>query len=116
MLARYGLTPNESRALHTLDLREGRTMRGLAQAWACDASNATWIVERLVVRGLAERREKPGDRRVKLVVLTEAGAKTRRQLSKAMYDPPPEIRSLSAETLEALRAALARVPEPKKQL
>jgi DNA-binding MarR family transcriptional regulator len=113
VLARYGLTPNESRALHTLDPREGQTMRALAQAWACDASNATWIVDRLVVRGLAERREKPGDRRVKLVVLTDAGAKTLKRLRKAMYEPPSEVRSLPVETLESLRSALAKVPEPE---
>jgi DNA-binding MarR family transcriptional regulator len=115
VLARYGLTPNESRALHTLDPHEGRTMRALAQAWACDASNATWIIDRLVVRGLAERRERPGDRRVKLVVLTDAGAKTLKQLRKAMYEPPIEVRSLPVETLEALKSALAKVPEPRSQ-
>ena len=113
VLAKYGLTPNESRALHTLDQREGRTMRALAQAWSCDASNATWIVERLVVRGLAERREKPGDRRAKLVVLTAQGAKTLRQVRKAMYEPPIQVRSLPTETLEALRSVLAKVPEQK---
>jgi DNA-binding MarR family transcriptional regulator len=114
VLAKHGLTPNESRALHTLDLHEGRTMRALAQAWACDASNATWIVDRLEARGLAERRAKPGDRRVKLVVLTAAGAKTLRKVREAMYEPTAELRALPVETLEALRAALARLPEPGK--
>ncbi|HEY7232835.1 MAG TPA: MarR family transcriptional regulator [Gemmatimonadaceae bacterium] len=114
VLAKHGLTPNESRALHTLDLHEGRTMRALAQAWACDASNATWIVDRLEARGFAERRAKPGDRRVKLVVLTAAGAKTLRKVREAMYEPTAELRALPVETLEALRAALARLPEPGK--
>ena len=113
-LAKHGLTPNESRALHTLDLHEGRTMRALAQAWACDASNATWIVDRLEARGLAERRAKPGDRRVKLVVLTPSGAKTLKRVREAMYEPTEELRSLPVETLEALRAALAKLPEPEK--
>jgi DNA-binding MarR family transcriptional regulator len=89
-------------------------MRALAQAWACDASNATWIVDRLEARGLAERRAKPGDRRVKLVVLTAAGAKTLRKVREAMYEPTAELRALPVETLEALRAALARLPEPGK--
>ena len=109
VLARYGLTPNDSRALHTLDQREGKTMRALAQAWSCDASNATWIVDRLAARGLAERREKPGDRRVKLVVLTPAGARTLRRLREAMYQPPPELRSLSADTLRSLEAILEQL-------
>ena len=88
VLAQLDLTPNDSRALHTLDSQVGRTMRSLADEWACDASNATWIVDRLESRGLAERREKPGDRRVKLVVLTAAGVKTRVRLRAGMYEPP----------------------------
>jgi DNA-binding MarR family transcriptional regulator len=112
VLARYRLTPNDSRALHTLDRREGRTMRALADAWGCDASNATWIIDRLEARGLAERRSKPGDRRVKLVVLTAEGEKTAKSLLQAMYKPSPELRSLPIETLEELRAALEKLPQP----
>ena|SRR5437868_4725628 len=115
VLARYGLTPNESRALHTLDPTIGRTMRALAQTWACDASNATWIVDRLEARGFARRQAKPGDRRVKLVVLTPKGAKTLRRVREAFYEPSPELRALPPDTLEALRAALAKLPAAKKQ-
>jgi len=115
VLAKFGLTPNDSRALHALDPNEGQTMRALAQAWACDASNATWIVDRLEARGLAERLAKPGDRRVKLVVLTPAGAKTLRRVREAMYEPPPELRALPVETLEALRAALAKLPPTSRE-
>src|SRR5918992_247087 len=63
-LGRRGLTPNDARALATLDVEGGRTMRSLAQAWECDASNATWIVNRLEKLGLAERRTDARDRRV----------------------------------------------------
>src|SRR5205814_5023998 len=115
VLAKYGLTPNESRALHMLDPHEGQTMRALAQAWACDASNATWIVDRLEARGFAERRAKPGDRRVKLVVLTAAGEKMVKRLHEALYQPDPELQSLPLETLEELRAALAKLPTPRRQ-
>ncbi|MFL5620756.1 MAG: MarR family winged helix-turn-helix transcriptional regulator [Gemmatimonadaceae bacterium] len=113
VLAELDLTPNDSRALHTLDPREGRTMRSLADAWGCDASNATWIVDRLEQRGLAERREKPGDRRVKLVVLTAAGVRTRQRLRKGMYEPPPELLAMSTTALEALGAATAKLPVPE---
>lgn len=110
VLAELDLTPNDSRALHTLDPREGRTMRSLADEWGCDASNATWIVDRLEARGLAERREKPGDRRVKLVVLTSAGVRTRDKLREGMYEPPPELLALPMATLRALDAATAPLP------
>ena len=62
-LGRRGLTPNDARALWSLDRVTGRSMRELAEQWECDASNATWIVDRLERFGLAERRPVPGDRR-----------------------------------------------------
>jgi DNA-binding MarR family transcriptional regulator len=110
VLAQLDLTPNDSRALHTLDPSVGRTMRSLADEWACDASNATWVVNRLESRGLAERREQPGDRRVKLVVLTPTGVKTRERLRSAMYEPPPELLELPSAALRALKTATEALP------
>jgi len=106
VLARMSLTPNDSRALSALDVTRGRTMRSLADEWGCDASNATWIIDRLEKRGFAERRAMPGDRRVKLVVLTTAGAKARQKLLEGMYEPPPELLALPRASLEVLRSAL----------
>ena len=115
VLARMGLTPNDSRALSALDVAGGRTMRSLADEWGCDASNATWIIDRLEKRGLAERRAMPGDRRVKLVVLTTAGAKARQKLLEGMYEPPPELLALPRASLEVLRSALpSRVGAQRK--
>jgi DNA-binding MarR family transcriptional regulator len=110
ILGAHGLTPNDMRALAALDTRAGRTMRELADEWACDASNATWIVDRLEERGLAERRSVPNDRRVKSVVLTTAGAKTRDRVLEALFEPPPELLELEADDLVALRDALAKLP------
>src|ERR671915_1766021 len=70
------LTPNDARALGMLDPANGRTMRALAEAWACDASNATCMIDRLEQRGLAERRSLPDDRRGEKVVLPPEGAPT----------------------------------------
>src|SRR5882672_4788180 len=106
VMARYGLTPNDTRALMTLDTAEGRTMRSLAAAWNCDASNATFIIDRLEKRGFVERTAKPGDRRVKLVILTPAGEKMRKRMKEGMYVPPPALLALPRATLEALRDAL----------
>lgn len=111
VLETLDLTPNDVRALATLlEAPEGRTMRSLADAWSCDASNATWMVDRLEERGLAERRGRPGDRRVKLVVLTPAGARAKGALMAGMYRPPPELLELPRHALEALRDAAARLP------
>jgi DNA-binding MarR family transcriptional regulator len=110
ILADHGLTPNDIRALVALDGVVGRSMRDLAGEWACDASNATWIVDRLEERGLAERRNDPTDRRVKLVVLTPLGRETRDRVFAAMFQPPAELLELSREDLVAIREAAARLP------
>ena len=110
-LERFGLTPNDARALHALDVTEGRPMRALAEAWGCDASNATGMIDRLETRGLAERRTIATDRRVKLVVLTKLGAKTRVSLQQALFEPPLELLKLSRADLEAFRDAMTRLPD-----
>jgi len=86
-------------------------MRSLAKEWGCDASNATWIVDRLEKRNLAERRSLPSDRRVKLVVLTEDGEKMRAHLLSRMSQPPDALRELKQDDLEALAEAVSKLPE-----
>ncbi|HEV2311251.1 MAG TPA: MarR family transcriptional regulator [Acidimicrobiia bacterium] len=105
-----GLTPGHTKTLFELDEHDGKPMGELANAMACDASNATWLVDRLEERGLVERRPYPGDRRVKAVVLTEQGAKLRAQLIERMATPPEDLVALDREDLEALHAALDRLP------
>jgi DNA-binding MarR family transcriptional regulator len=114
LLARLRLTPNDVRALTELDGTSGRTMRSLAEEWGCDASNATWIIDRLEKRGLVERRAKAGDRRVKLVVLSAAGVKARKQLLDGLFEPPPELLALPRSTLEVLRDSLPRGEKDKE--
>ncbi len=110
VLVREGLTPNDARAFMALDRTEGKTMRVLADEWTCDASNATFIVDRLEERGLAERRSVPEDRRLKLVVLTALGERTKQRVLAHFFEPPPELLELSREDLEALRDAVAKLP------
>ena len=116
-LARRGLTPNDARALFGLQTNPGRTMRSLADEWDCDPSNATWIVDHLESLGMARRRAVPHDRRVKLVVLTKKGRRTRTALLDEFHRPPPEIAALRRRDLEALDRALAAmsaaVPTPR---
>jgi DNA-binding MarR family transcriptional regulator len=108
-LGRRGLTPNDARALSSLDREAGRTMRDLAEQWECDASNATWIVDRLERFGLAERREVPTDRRVRQVVLTARGERVREELLDEFHTPPAELLQLSRKDLEALARALDKL-------
>ena len=111
LLALHGLTPNESRALQTAGLEgHGRTMRSLAAEWRCDASTATWTVDRLEAKGLAERRAHPSDRRVKLVVLTPNGIATKAALLAGIYAPPPELLELTDQELLELERAISALP------
>jgi DNA-binding MarR family transcriptional regulator len=71
-----------------------------------------WLVDRLEERGLVERRTPPSDRRVKTVVLTPLGIKTRNKLRQSFYDPPGALRSLDATSLETLRHELRKLPAP----
>ena len=105
-LGRYGLTPNDSRALFSLGT-EGRTMQTLATEWACDPSNATFMVDRLEQRKLAKRQSDPSDARVKRVVLTPHGVKTKEALRLELYRAPVELLTLERDDLERLDAAAA---------
>jgi DNA-binding MarR family transcriptional regulator len=108
-LGQRGLTPNDARALNTLDGDQGRSMRALAEAWECDASNATWVVDRLEKLGLAERKNVEHDRRLKLVVLTSAGKKLKAELADEFYAAPDELLALDRESLETLLHALEKL-------
>ena len=87
-------------------------MRALAGTLCCDASLATWLVDRLEERGLAERRTPPNDRRVKTVVLTPLGIATRQRLRASFYDPPGALMDLDVSSLESLRNELRQLPAP----
>ena len=108
-LARRGLTPNDSRALFSLYPRTGRSMRSLADEWQCDPSNATFIVDRLEELGLASRQPLLHDRRVKLVVLTRKGKKTRAELLREFHQPPAEFSGLDRADLESLERVVAKL-------
>lgn len=108
-LARRGLTPNDSRALFSLDPRTGRSMRSLADEWECDPSNATWIVDRLEELGLAQRQVVLHDRRVKLVVLTRKGQRTRKELLDEFHQPPAQFTQLERADLEVLERVLTKL-------
>jgi DNA-binding MarR family transcriptional regulator len=116
----FDLAPQQMIALRMLGAGP-RKMSELAQALFCDNSNVTGIVDRLEERGLVRREAAEGDRRVKLLVLTEEGEFMRSEITKRMADPPPPIAALSEKDQRALRDLLkkalenapeATVPEP----
>src|SRR4051812_23051058 len=107
----FELAPAQLGALKALDPNEPVPMRELALALACDNSNVTGIVDRLEARGLVERRAAPHDRRVKMLVVTPAGAELRRQVKARMEEPPEHLKRLSAQEQEYLRDLLRKAME-----
>jgi DNA-binding MarR family transcriptional regulator len=101
-----GLAPMQLHALRLIEPGDGVPMSSLAGMLFCDASNVTGIVDRLEARGLIERRPSPKDRRVKLLVLTEEGARVRESAYRQMATPPPAIAALPLKHKRALRDAL----------
>jgi DNA-binding MarR family transcriptional regulator len=106
----FDLAPQQMIALRMLGAGP-RKMSELANALFCDNSNVTGIVDRLEERGLVRREAAEGDRRVKLLVLTEEGEFMRSEITKRMAEPPPPIASLSEKDQKVLRDILKRALE-----
>jgi DNA-binding MarR family transcriptional regulator len=105
----HQLNPGAMNALLFLEPGQPCSMRTLAEAWKCDASNVTWLVDRLEERGLAERRPHPSDRRVRTVALTRKGTRMRAQIESKLYEAPATFRELTQAELEALSKILHKL-------
>jgi DNA-binding MarR family transcriptional regulator len=101
--AEFELTPGQLFALKSLDPAVPVPMRELAAALSCDNSNVTGIIDRLEDRGLVERHADPADRRVKMLVVTAAGAQVRDQVQRRMEEPPEALASLAPDEQRLLR-------------
>ena len=110
-LNELGLTFSQAHALRILDAQGPLTMSALAERLFCDASNVTGIADRLESRGLIERRAGQGDRRVKVLALTPAGAELRERVLETMAEPQAAISALSPSDQRSLRDILARAVE-----
>jgi MarR family transcriptional regulator, organic hydroperoxide resistance regulator len=106
--AEFELSPMQAHVLRLLEPGSPLPMRTLARKLCCDASNVTGIVDRLEERGLVRRDAAPGDRRIKMLVVTDDGATMRRRIVKRLSEAPEPISNLSPADQRALREILAR--------
>jgi DNA-binding MarR family transcriptional regulator len=83
-------------------------MRGIAECMLLDPSQVTALVDRLEVRGYAERRPHSQDRRVKLVGLTPEGEHFLDELWAGLHEDVPPLAALEHDDLVALRDILRR--------
>jgi DNA-binding MarR family transcriptional regulator len=109
LAAQLRLSPTQCHVLHLIEPDRPTPMGQLAETLACDASNVTGLVDRLESRGLVSRRPSPGDRRVKVLVLTETGVRLRAALVERMTAPPPALGRLSLQEQRELVRILRRL-------
>ena len=109
-----GLSVVQASAL--LRIEGSMSMRELAARLGGHASNATGIADRLAARGLVERHEDAGDRRVKRLQLTAEGSATRTRLVACMESAQTPFARLSGAQRRQLHELLLAAIEPGTDL
>ena len=84
-------------------------MGELAARMACDASNVTGVSDRLEARGLLLRGPSPGDRRVKVLTLTDEGHALHQELWRRLMHRSPASHGLDEEEQRTLRDLLRKL-------
>jgi DNA-binding MarR family transcriptional regulator len=106
---RMKLSPGVIKTLMRLAKQDGVSMGDMARGIGCDPSYITALVDDLDVRGLARREPAPFDRRVKIIVLTEAGRAVATEIDQVLSVPPTAFSALSQSELRQLRGLLDKV-------
>jgi DNA-binding MarR family transcriptional regulator len=109
----HGLTVMQMQTLCTMEPREPIPMSTASCFLACDRSNVTGIVDRLLAQGYIAREEKPEDRRVKMITLTLKGEKLRKDVLDELAEYElPEFKLLNSEQKKQLAAILCTILRP----
>jgi DNA-binding MarR family transcriptional regulator len=109
----FDLTPMQGHALRLLDPARPLAMSSLAEQLTCDASNVTGIVDKLESRGLIARQGAEGDRRIKMLVVTDKGRQLRDQLWTRTMEPPEAVTALSDDTRRRLAEVLRAIVDER---
>jgi DNA-binding MarR family transcriptional regulator len=109
--ARLQLSPGVIKTLMRLGKQDGVSMGDMARGIGVDPSYITALVDDLDARGLARREPAPYDRRVKIIVLTDAGRAVAADIDRVLSVPPAAFSGLSQAELRQLRALLGKVVE-----
>jgi DNA-binding MarR family transcriptional regulator len=107
--ARMKLSPGVIKTLMRLAKHDGVSMGEMARGIGCDPSYITALVDDLDERGLASREPAPDDRRVKIIVLTDAGRALATEIDRALSVPPTAFSALTQSELRQLRDLLNKV-------
>jgi DNA-binding MarR family transcriptional regulator len=109
--ARLQLSPGVIKTLMRLGKQDGVSMGDMARGIGVDPSYITALVDDLDTRGLARREPAPYDRRVKIIVLTDAGRAVAADIDQVLSVPPAAFSGLSQAELRQLRDLLDKVVE-----
>ena len=105
--ADVGLSSAEAGALRRLE--HPVSMRSVAEALHCDASYVTVLTDRLASLGLVERVPDEKDRRVRQLVLTQEGRRTREELTRRLHASSPALSPLDGAGRDELLDVLRRL-------
>jgi MarR family transcriptional regulator, lower aerobic nicotinate degradation pathway regulator len=94
----FDLTPVQYAALVAIHTHPGIDATRLSAVIAFDRSTLGNVIERLEAKKLIERKPSPGDKRVKLLYLTRAGAAILREIA-------PSVEQAQARMLQPLKPA-----------
>jgi len=106
---RMRLSPGVIKTLMRLSKGDGMSMGEMARGIGVDPSYITALVDDLDERGLARREPAADDRRVKIVVLTDAGRVLAEEIDAVLSVPPAAFAALSKPELRQLRDLLDKV-------
>ena len=100
--ARLQLSPGVIKTLVRLARHDGVSMGEMARGIGVDPSYITALVDDLDTRGLARREPSADDRRVKIIVLTDAGRALAGEIDEVLSVPPSAFSALSDPELAAI--------------
>jgi DNA-binding MarR family transcriptional regulator len=109
LIAAYELDLHPAQAGALLQLATPLPMNELASLLGCDNSNVTGLIDRLGARDLVTRKPSPHDRRVKHVVLTDAGRELRARMLDRVGEPPAGFERLTPAEQGQLRDLMRKV-------
>ena len=106
------ITLGEARTMLAIDKEGYKTMKQVANAVAVAPNAATSVMDRLVAKGLVERKPGETDRRLCLVRLTEKGLKVHSKVEKTIKDETKDFfHYLDEDETSSLLMTLEKIHE-----
>jgi DNA-binding MarR family transcriptional regulator len=110
-----GLSAVQAKVLLQLTPGAAVPMRRVAQQLGYDASNLTTLIDRLEEQGSVERRTDASDRRVKALVLTDAGARLRSEFWHRLVEDAGPLTPIDGDELQTLLGILEKLDRPPEE-